>query len=324
MTRPADQPRRLGRGLEALIGPAPSASSTTLTPTAAPTPTLATSAAPGPSGGLQLIPIAQIRPNPFQPRKEFSAADLHDLTTSLRASGLLQPITVRPAPSGYEVIAGERRLRAATQLGWRDISAIVKPVDDLTTLTVALVENLQRTDLNPMEEAEGYARLADDFALTQQQIADAVGKNRSTIANSLRLLHLPAAVRTLLRNGELTLGHARALLALRTEREILGAARRIVGQGLTVRDAERMSRDAKAAATRHSKATGANAASNVAIQQAEDRLRKHLQTDVRIKLTSRDRGQLSILFYSNDDLERVLELILGTSRSHLSMSREAL
>ena len=323
MTRPADQPRRLGRGLEALIGPAPSLSSTTSTAVPAPTP--AAAAAPsGSSGGLQLIPIAQIRPNPFQPRKDFSAADLHDLTTSLSASGLLQPITIRPAASGYEVVAGERRLRAASQLGWRDISAIVKPVDDLTALTVALVENLQRTDLNPMEEAEGYARLANDFALTQQQIADSVGKNRSTVANSLRLLHLPAAVRTLLRNGELTIGHARALLALRTESEILAAARRILGQGLTVRDAERMSRRVKATATRHDKATGAKAASNATVHQAEDRLRKHLQTDVRIKLTSRDRGQLSILFYSNDDLERVLELILGTSRSHLSMSREAL
>ena len=312
MTRPADQPRRLGRGLEALIGPAPApAPADTATPTTS-------------SGGLQLIPIAQIRPNPFQPRKDFSAADLHDLTTSLRASGLLQPITVRPTPSGYEVLAGERRLRAAAQLGWRDISAIVKPVDDLTALTVALVENLQRTDLNPLEEAEGYARLSDDFAFTQQQIADAVGKNRSTVTNSLRLLHLPAAVRALLRNGELTLGHARALLALGTEAEILAAARRIVGQGLTVRDAERMSRDTKATATRHSKATGSKRSDDAAIHQAEDRLRKHLQTDVRIKLTSSDRGQLSILFYSNDDLERVLELILGTSRSHLSMSREAL
>jgi ParB family transcriptional regulator, chromosome partitioning protein len=312
VTRPADQPRRLGRGLEALIGPAPA-------PAPADTATPATS-----SGGLQLIPIAQIRPNPFQPRKDFSAADLHDLTTSLRASGLLQPITVRPTPSGYEVLAGERRLRAATQLGWRDISAIVKPVDDLTALTVALVENLQRTDLNPLEEAEGYARLSDDFAFTQQQIADAVGKNRSTVANSLRLLHLPAAVRALLRTGELTLGHARALLALGTEAEILAAARRIVGQGLTVRDAERMSRGTKATATRHGKATGSKRSADAAIHQVEDRLRKHLQTDVRIKLTSSDRGQLSILFYSNDDLERVLELILGTSRSHLSMSREAL
>ena len=312
MTRPADQPRRLGRGLEALIGPAPApAPADTATPTTS-------------SGGLQLIPIAQIRPNPFQPRKDFSAADLHDLTTSLRASGLLQPITVRPTPSGYEVLAGERRLRAAAQLGWRDISAIVKPVDDLTALTVALVENLQRTDLNPLEEAEGYARLSDDFAFTQQQIADAVGKNRSTVTNSLRLLHLPAAVRALLRNGELTLGHARALLALGTEAEILAAARRIVGQGLTVRDAERMSHHTKATATRHSKATGSKRSDDAAIHQAEDRLRKHLQTDVRIKLTSSDRGQLSILFYSNDDLERVLELILGTSRSHLSMSREAL
>jgi ParB family transcriptional regulator, chromosome partitioning protein len=312
VTRPADQPRRLGRGLEALIGPAPA-------PAPADTATPATS-----SGGLQLIPIAQIRPNPFQPRKDFSAADLHDLTTSLRASGLLQPITVRPTPSGYEVLAGERRLRAATQLGWRDISAIVKPVDDLTALTVALVENLQRTDLNPLEEAEGYARLSDDFAFTQQQIADAVGKNRSTVANSLRLLHLPAAVRALLRNGELTLGHARALLALGTEAEILAAARRIVDRGLTVRDAEHMSRGSKATAARHSKATDSKRSADAAIHQAEDRLRKHLQTDVRIKLTSSDRGQLSILFYSNDDLERVLELILGTSRSHLSMSREAL
>ncbi len=314
---PPDAPRRLGRGLEALIG--------SVAPPAASSPT---DARRGQSGdGIERILIAHIRANPFQPRKEFAPSELDDLTASLRTTGLLQPITVRPAPApatGYEVVAGERRLRAATQLGWTDIPAIVRAIDDRTALTIALVENLQRTDLNPMEEAEGYARLAKDFNLTQHQIADAVGKHRSTVANSLRLLHLPPPIRKLLRTGELTLGHARALLALPTEREIMAAARRIIGQNLTVRDTERLARNTKATVKGQDGRSSAKRSLDATVREIEDRLRRHLQTDVRVKLTGRDRGQLSILFYSNDDLERVLELILGAARPSASLSREAL
>ena len=161
------------------------------------------------------LPISQIRANPYQPRQEFRPEDLADLEASLRANGLLQPITVRPAPngSGFELIAGERRFRAATRLGWTEIPAIVRETDDRTLLTLAMVENLQRADLDPIEEADGYHRLMEEFDLSQQEVADVVGKDRSTVANALRLRQLPAAVRRLLQEKQMSAGHARALLA---------------------------------------------------------------------------------------------------------------
>ncbi|HEX8025218.1 MAG TPA: ParB/RepB/Spo0J family partition protein [Candidatus Limnocylindrales bacterium] len=173
-----EKPRRLGRGLEALLATKTAATGT---------------AQPQDRSALQRVPIAQIRPNPYQPRKHFRPEDLADLESSLRASGLLQPITVRSAAdgTGYELIAGERRLRAATRLGWPDIPAVIKDIDDRTLLTLALVENLQRSDLNPIEEAEGYQRLIEEFSLTQQQVAEVIGKDRSTVANLLRILQLP-------------------------------------------------------------------------------------------------------------------------------------
>jgi ParB family chromosome partitioning protein len=309
----SDSPRRLGRGLEALLGVA--------TP---PPRSEGRTADDRPVTGGQQIPIAQIRSNPFQPRQEFAESDLADLAASLKANGLLQPILVRPVagpspPSSpgsrrattYELIAGERRLRAATQLGWSEIPATVRVIDDRAALTLALVENLQRADLNPIEEAEGYAQLARDFALTQQQIADVVGKNRSTVANTIRLLELPDSVRALLRDGQLTSGHARALLGLPGEREILAATQRIIAKNLTVRDAERLSSGKSKTQSRHKKNSKATKWHNSTTRQIEDRLRKQLQTDVHLVLKSRDRGELSILFYSNDDLERIIERILG-------------
>jgi len=195
-------PRRLGRGLEALLGSA-------------------TGLASSDDGALKSIPITQIGPNPFQPRQAFNAEDLGELQESLKASGLLQPITVRrrPGKDGFELIAGERRLRAATKLGWKEIPAIIKEIDDKTILTLALVENLQRTDLNPIEEGEGYHQLSREFGLTQQQIAETVGKDRTTIANMLRLLQLPESVRKLLQAGHLTMGHAKVLLGLEDPRQ---------------------------------------------------------------------------------------------------------
>jgi ParB family chromosome partitioning protein len=189
-------PRRLGRGLEALLGSASG---------------LATSD----EGAFKSIPIAQISRNPFQPRHEFNAEDLTELQESIKASGLLQPITVRrrTGKDGFELIAGERRLRAAKNLGWREIPAIIKETDDRTLFTLALVENLQRTDLNPIEEGEGYHQLANQFGLTQQQIAETVGKDRTTIANMLRLLQLPEPARRLLRRKPNN-GHAKVLRCL--------------------------------------------------------------------------------------------------------------
>ena len=305
-----EKPRRLGRGLEALLA---------TRPTAAPTPE-GSGGAPAPTpenvGGrtLRSVPIAQIRPNPYQPRKEFRAEELADLEASLKATGLLQPITVRPAGAGdgFELIAGERRLRAATNAGWTEIPAVVKELDDQTLLTLALVENLQRSDLNPIEEAEGYQRLINEFGLTQQQVADAIGKDRSTVANLLRVLNLPAAVRRMLRDGELTLGHARALLGVGDERAMGDLARETVAQGLTVREVERRARDgAPARKGEVARPAPAPRQADPEVRRIEDQLRRHFQTDVALSVGDKARGEIRISFYSNDDLSRVLELILA-------------
>jgi ParB family chromosome partitioning protein len=290
-----DKPRRLGRGLEALIA------------------TTATAPTSAERRAVQHVPIAQIRPNPYQPRKEFRPEDLAELQASLQANGLLQPVVVRPgADGGYELIAGERRLRAATQLGWTDIPVVLRDIDDRTLLTLALVENLQRTDLNAVEEAEGYQRLIDDFGLTQQRVADIIGKDRTTIANTLRVLQLPVSVRQMVQQGDLTLGHARALLAFEDERAISEVAREVVAKGLSVRDVEARAKRARPE-KRHPIVKTHNR-SYSEIQRLEEQLRRHLQTDISITVSRDYRGSIAISFYSADDLERVLDLILGSRR----------
>ena len=294
----AEKPRRLGRGLEALLA-------ATSPPTAGKDPAPDTAA-------MRSVPIAHVRPNPFQPRREFNPRELADLEASLKASGLLQPITVRKAAAGqgYELIAGERRFRAAVRLGWTDIPAVVKDVDDRTLLVLAMVENLQRADLNPLEEAEGYQRLLDEFELTQQQVADVIGKDRSTVANMLRLLNLPASIRRMLQDGQISLGHARALLAVSNERAMLDLARQVIAKGLTVRDVERLARNAgsKRGTAKPEKPTTDHQTAETRRIEAE--LRKHFQTDVHLSLVSRDKGSIRIDFYSADDLERLLELLV--------------
>jgi len=286
-------PRRLGRGLEALLGSATGLSSSD-------------------DGALKSIPIGQIVPNPFQPRQEFNAQDLVELQESLKANGLLQPITVRRrhGKDGFELIAGERRLRAATKLGWKEIPAIIKDIDDKTILTLALVENLQRTDLNPIEEGEGYHQLSREFGLTQHQIAETVGKDRTTIANMMRLLQLPEAVRRLLQEGDLTMGHAKVLLGLEDPEKIESLAREIVKEGLTVREVERRLRDV--VGSKDGKKPGRPRAADrqsPELKRMEARLRHFLQTDVALKIGSHNRGTLTVHFYSADDLERLLDLL---------------
>ena len=228
-------------------------------------------------GTLKSIPIAQIGRNPFQPRREFNSEELAELQESLKVSGLLQPVTVRrrQGKDGFELIAGERRLRAAIKLGWKEIPAIIKEIDDRTVLTLALVENLQRTDLNPIEEGEGYSRLSHEFGLTQQQIAETVGKDRTTIANMLRLLQLPEVVRGLLQDGRLTMGHAKVLLGLEDPEMITSLAGQIVKEGLTVREIERRLREF--AAPRTGKKSGRPRAADrlpAEVKQIENRLRR--------------------------------------------------
>jgi ParB family chromosome partitioning protein len=294
-----EKPRRLGRGLEALL---------TVSPTKG-----ASTTESAESEALRRIPIAQVRPNPYQPRKTFRPEELAELEASLKANGLLQPITVRPAPNGagYELIAGERRLRAATRLGWTEVPAVVKQIDDKTILTLALVENLQRADLNPLEEAEGYQRLISEFSFTQQQVAEVVGKDRSTIANVLRVLTLPAAVRRMLQEGQITLGHARALLAVADERTMVDLARECVALGMSVREVERRAKESAPARREASQPTKKVGTSDPQARRIEDQLRHYLQTDVHLTVNGNTRGEIRIQFYNNDDLERILDLMLG-------------
>jgi ParB family chromosome partitioning protein len=263
-------------------------------------------------GALKSIPIGQIGRNPFQPRREFNSEELGELQESLSSSGLLQPITVRrrPGKDGFELIAGERRLRAAMKLGWKEIPAIIKDIDDRSVLTLALVENLQRTDLNPIEEGEGYHRLSNEFGLTQQQIAETVGKDRTTIANMLRVLQLPEVVRKLLQDGQLTMGHAKVLLGLEDPAMIATLAREIVNEGLTVREVERRIRES--AVPRTGKKAGRPRSADrlpPEVKRVEDRLRRYLQTDVTVSVGKNDRGTLTLHFYSADDLERLLDVM---------------
>ena len=301
---PPEGPRRLGRGLEALLA----VHASNAEPSAAD------------RSAMRNIALARIRPNPFQPRRTFDPQELQELEASLRANGLLNPVTVRPAKTGggYELIAGERRIRAAARIGWTEIPAVVKEIDDRALLTLALVENLQRADLNPIEEAEGYRQLLGDFDLTQAQLAEAVGKERSTVANMLRLLQLPAIVQQLVHQKELTLGHARALLTLEDEQTLIALAREIVAEGLSVRAVEERARGgAPAKKRRERKGADPADARAVALRAAEEEVRRYLQTDVRVVQREQGKGRIEIDFYSTDDLDRLLDLIMGARRAAL-------
>jgi ParB family chromosome partitioning protein len=310
----ADAPRRLGRGLEALISTARQQRESS-----------STEAPPAPTTGsdLQRVRITDISPNHFQPRRNFTEAELSELEASLRANGLLQPITVRPKGKGkWELVAGERRLRAATRLGWTEIPAVVRDFDDRAMLTLALVENLQRSDLNALEEAEGYQRLIDEFGLTQQQVADAVGKDRTTITNLLRVLSLPPAIREMVEKGLLSTGHARALLAIRDARQQQELAREVVAKQLSVRQTEARARgdvgDSAAppkAGTTPAATAATTRSADPAVRRLEEQLRRRLQTDVSIQQAGDGKGTVRLSFYSADDLERLLDLMLGSSRN---------
>src|SRR5215203_3609753 len=308
----ADVPRRLGRGLEALISTAKQREAESQS---------AQAAAEG--SDLRLIRVADISANSFQPRRTFTEPELAELESSIKASGLLQPIIVRSRGDGkWELVAGERRLRAVSRLGWSEIPAVVRDFDDRAMLTLALVENLQRADLNPLEEAEGYQRLIDEFGLTQQQVADAVGKDRTSITNLLRVLTLQPAVRQLVERCHITAGHARALLPIKDERRQLDLANEIVARQLSVREVEARARTLTAEPAVATSATPVRASSapsdtpaDPATRRIEEQLRKHLQTDVHVQTLGGDRGVLRISFYSPDDLERLLDLMVGPVRS---------
>ncbi len=280
--------KRLGRGLEALLGP------------------VSRQAAEA-NGSLLELAVQSIRPNPYQPRAKLDEPQFSELVHSLETAGLLQPIIVRQHLDGYQLIAGERRWRAAQKLGWAKIPAVVKEADDRTLLTLALVENLQRDDLSAIEEAISYQRLIDEFHLSQADIARLVGRDRSTIANGLRLLKLPPEVAEMVDGGRLSEGHARALLGLTDRAQLTKLAHLAAEQDWSVRDLEAKVRGARPGVTRKEPVRQLSPAH----RRVEDALRKRLGTDVKVTAKRRGRGLITLSYYSDEDLGRVLELLLG-------------
>lgn len=291
--------KRLGRGLEALLGPINRDDAAA-------------------SGALKELPVGSIDPNPFQPRTHFDEAALGELTDSIKASGLLQPVVVRQTGTRYQLIAGERRWRAVQRLGWTNVPAVIKVADDRTLLTLALIENLQRNDLTAIDEALGYERMHQEFAVPLTEVARLVGRNRSTISNLLRLLKLPPAVQQMVHDGTLSEGHARALLTLPDSAAMTKLAQQAVAEGWSVREMEaRVRGDVVAETTTAPKRKPkAGQHPDLRLDQAdarrvEDALRKRLGTDARLTTRRRGRGFITLTYYSNDDLARLLELILG-------------
>lgn len=280
----AGRRKAMGRGLSALIPGA-------------------TANLGAPTSGLKTLPIERVHPNRGQPRKHFDPDHLAELSSSIKARGVLQPIVVRRLGEGYEIVAGERRWRASQLAGLHEIPAIIKDFADTDVLQVALIENVQRQDLDPLEEAEAYQRLINEHQLTQDEVAQAVGKNRATIANALRLLRLPDQVLGMLADGRLTAGHARAVMQLEDDGAKQKLAEEIVARKLSVRDAEQRARanrkvDAKAD-------TDAQSPAEMAVQE---RLQRKLGTKVRLHHKD-GKGRIEIFFHSLDELDSLLDKI---------------
>lgn len=280
--------RGLGKGLAALI------------PTK-------TAAATRPEGAERSIRLAEIRPGRFQPRRPISQESLKELCDSIREKGVIQPVLVRRASGGgYELIAGERRFRACQRLGLTNIPAIVKQATDQEALEMALVENLQRENLNPMEEARGYQRLAREFSLTQEEMARKVGKERPTVANALRLLTLPPEVQAMVEDGSLSAGHARAVLMAEDRKRQVWLAGVVVKRGMTVRQAEELARGGKnkghaGAASKPAKGLDQH------LSNIQSEMQRALGTKVRIVPQGKARGKIEIEYYSAEDFERIME-----------------
>jgi ParB family transcriptional regulator, chromosome partitioning protein len=291
---------RLGRGLGALLGDF-----------------LDDRPPPDPSN-VRSVPVGRIRPNPFQPRKEFPPEELEELARSIRDNGLLQPLLVRPAPGqaeDWELVAGERRLRAVASLGWSEVPVWVREVDDQTLLVLALVENLQREALGPLEEAEGYRVLSESFGLTQSEIAGAIGRDRSTVANTLRLLQLPPSVRKLVASGELSAGHARPLLALDDPIRIGEIARLAAKEGWSVRRVEETVRTKRDTGRVENPSRPQRL--DPLLKALEEELRRVLGTRVILRRARKGRGVIEIPFLDVQDFERIFALLVGREASEV-------
>jgi len=260
---------------------------------------------------VQRVPLTRVRPSPMQPRKEFAPEALQELADSIREQGIVQPLIVREKDGFLELIAGERRWRASQLLNLPEVPVIVRTADDKTVLELALIENLQRENLNALEEALGYAQLAEQFRLTQEEIAVKVGKSRAAVANATRLLKLPPVVQSYLRENRLSVGHAKVILGLLTEQEQILTAERVIKQGLNVRQTEGLVATLQTRYQRPPTDTGrANPASPMDANRArvEDKLREKFGTKVQLKYTE-GKGALEIAFYSDTELQRVLEIL---------------
>jgi ParB family chromosome partitioning protein len=287
------RPGGLGKGLGALI------------PAGANEPRSAASGGPG----MQEIDVSAIRPNPYQPRDQFDEEALGALADSIREVGVLQPVLVRPAEDGYELIAGERRWRAARRVGLQRIPALVRETDDGSALEQALVENLQREELNPLEEAGAYQQLIEDFGLTHEQVAQKAGCSRASVSNTLRLLTLPPSIQRLVRERQLTMGHARALLGTPDRAFQEQLAKQIPKEDLSVRAVEQLVRshndedEAPAAAATHSARSRRQRPAGIA--ELEEMLADHLETRVKISMNAGGKGRIAVDFAGLEDLERI-------------------
>ncbi len=292
MAKPA-----LGKGLGALISASPAGASATRLPALA---------QPAPGDVVNRVSLDQLVPSPLQPRKEFVQEQLAELMESIREHGIIQPLIVRRVSGKLELIAGERRFRASRELGLKEVPVIVREASDKDVLEMALIENLQREDLNPIEEARAYERLARDFSMRQEDIAQRVGKNRATVANTLRLLDLAAPVQHMLSSGKLSTGHAKVLLTLKDAADQERAAEEVVRKGLTVRAAEKLA-NAILNPPPPKPQLGDNEI-NRAIESVEQRLMHHLTTNVSVKHAEK-KGSIEIDYYGVEDLNRILALM---------------
>jgi len=248
------------------------------------------------------IKVDQIMPNKYQPRKRFNEEKLKELINSIREKGIIQPVVVRPVGDEYELIAGERRFRAVKDLGYSHIPAIVKEVDDADSLEMSLIENIQREELNAIEEANAYRQLIEQFKFSQEEISKAVGKDKSSVSNTLRLLTLPTIVRQYIEQDLISMGHAKAILALNTEREKIRYAKKVIRKALSVRQIEDLVRTRYKASQKKVSKKDENLAS------MEEKLQHILGTRVRI-ISGKKRGRVEIQYFSNEDLERIVSII---------------
>jgi ParB family chromosome partitioning protein len=306
MAKPA-----LGRGLGALLGGA-SLTAKPVLPATATSATTAVSAVPATAerDRVQRVPLERVRPCPFQPRKEFTQEALQELADSITERGIIQPLLVRKNGDGFELIAGERRWRAAQLAHLTEVPVIVREADDRAVLELALIENLQRENLNPLEEAQGYSELIETFQLRQEDVALKVGKSRTVVANALRLLRLPAEVQTFLRDGRISVGHAKVILGLPGAAEQKLAAERIIRQSLNVRQTEELVTHWPEVATNGvaSRTTGLPVVRDVHVANLETKLRERLGTKVQLRYRQ-GKGALDIRFFSDDELDRILEIM---------------